>query len=90
MKKIVLILALSLSALLANDIIDKDVKHSSEPKKHLAVANDLISIERSGCCSWHGGVSGCSGSGRVVCNDGTLSPSCTCLGGEPVSEVKTN
>ena len=31
-----------------------------------------------GCCSWHGGMSGqCSG-GRVVCNDGTLSPSCTC------------
>lgn len=34
-------------------------------------------VERSGCCSWHGGVSGCSG-GRITCNDGTLSPSCTC------------
>ena len=31
-----------------------------------------------GCCSHHGGVSGCSNSGRQVCNDGTLSPSCTC------------
>ena len=31
-----------------------------------------------GCCSWHGGVSGCTISGRVICNDGTLSPSCTC------------
>lgn len=31
-----------------------------------------------GCCSHHGGVSGCSSSGRLVCNDGTLSPSCTC------------
>ena len=31
-----------------------------------------------GCCSHHGGVSGCSSSGRHVCNDGTLSPSCTC------------
>ena len=31
-----------------------------------------------GCCSHHGGVSGCSSSGRQVCNDGTLSPSCTC------------
>lgn len=31
-----------------------------------------------GCCSHHGGVSGCSNSGRTICNDGTLSPSCTC------------
>lgn len=31
-----------------------------------------------GCCSHHGGVSGCSSSGRQICNDGTLSPSCTC------------
>lgn len=31
-----------------------------------------------GCCSHHGGVSGCSSSGRQVCSDGTLSPSCTC------------
>ena len=34
---------------------------------------------KQGCCSWHGGVSGaCSASGRQICNDGTLSPSCTC------------
>lgn len=33
-----------------------------------------------GCCSHHGGVAGCSG-GRQVCNDGTLSPTCTCSGG---------
>jgi hypothetical protein len=32
---------------------------------------------RQGCCSWHGGVCGCSGV-RVVCCDGRLSPSCTC------------
>ena len=31
-----------------------------------------------GCCSHHGGVSGCSESGRQICKDGTLSPSCTC------------
>lgn len=31
-----------------------------------------------GCCSWHGGVSGCSSSGQIVCKDGTYSPSCTC------------
>jgi len=34
---------------------------------------------KSGCCSWHGGVSHCDTSvGRQVCNDGTYSPSCTC------------
>jgi len=40
-------------------------------------AKKYFQAERSGCCSWHGGVSGCMG-GRVVCNDGTYSPSCTC------------
>lgn len=33
--------------------------------------------ERRGCCSHHGGVCGCS-SGRAVCCDGSLSPSCGC------------
>lgn len=33
---------------------------------------------KRGCCSHHGGVSGCSSSGRQICNDGTLSPTCTC------------
>ncbi len=36
-----------------------------------------IEIQKRGCCSWHGGVCGCSG-GRVLCCDGTLSPTCTC------------
>lgn len=31
-----------------------------------------------GCCSHHGGVAGCNSYGRQVCNDGTLSPTCTC------------
>lgn len=35
---------------------------------------------KSGCCSWHDGVSHCDTSvGRYVCNDGTYSPSCTCV-----------
>lgn len=34
-------------------------------------------ISKSGCCSWHGGVCGCSGS-RQQCCDGSLSPTCTC------------
>lgn len=35
-------------------------------------------IAGRGCCSWHGGVCGCSSSGRAVCCDGQLSPSCGC------------
>lgn len=31
-----------------------------------------------GCCSSHGGTSGCTANGRQICGDGTLSPSCTC------------
>jgi len=38
---------------------------------------DTNGVARSGCCSWHGGVCGCSG-GRALCCDGTLSPSCSC------------
>ena len=41
----------------------------------------LISLPvyaQRGCCSHHGGVAGCNSSGRQICNDGTLSPSCTC------------
>jgi len=33
---------------------------------------------RRGCCSHHGGVCGCSSSGRLQCCDGTLSPTCGC------------
>jgi hypothetical protein len=33
--------------------------------------------QHRGCCSWHGGVCGCS-DGRALCCDGTLSPSCGC------------
>lgn len=31
-----------------------------------------------GCCSHHGGVAGCNSSGRTICADGSLSPTCTC------------
>lgn len=38
-----------------------------------------VNVEaKSGCCSHHGGVAGCNSNGRQICNDGTLSPSCTC------------
>jgi hypothetical protein len=34
----------------------------------------------SGCCSHHGGLAGgcCKGTGTLVCNDGTCSPTCGC------------
>ena len=37
-----------------------------------------VSYAKSGCCSHHGGVSGCSSGGRQICRDGSLSPTCTC------------
>lgn len=44
-------------------------------------------IAQSGCCSWHGGVCGCS-SGRAQCCDGALSPSCGCNSITPILEQK--
>ncbi len=39
----------------------------------------LSAAAKSGCCSWHGGVNSCDANmGRYLCNDGTLSPTCTC------------
>lgn len=40
--------------------------------------NSNTILAQSGCCSHHGGVCGCSSSGRTECCDGTLSPSCGC------------
>jgi len=54
------------------------------------ISFNVVEVEKSGCCSWHGGVADCR-NGRVVCADGSLSPSCTCLGGKPiVPEDKIN
>lgn len=39
-----------------------------------------------GCCSHHGGVCGCQ-SGRNLCCDGTLSPSCHCYRGDKDPEI---
>lgn len=48
-----------------------------------------IAEAQRGCCSWHGGVYGCSKSGRTVCNDGTLSPTCTCYYPKKKTKKKT-
>lgn len=43
--------------------------------------NHKIELARRGCCSHHGGVCGCDeAKDRIICCDGTLSPSCTCSG----------
>lgn len=36
-----------------------------------------LEVNQRGCCSWHGGVCGCSG-GFVLCCDGAYSPTCRC------------
>ena len=39
----------------------------------------IVCFAGRGCCSWHSGVAGCDGNvGKLVCNDGTYSPSCRC------------
>ncbi len=87
MKKIFLTLIFALSLFAQSEVTNTTTGNVNESK--LALIYNNPSVEKQGCCSWHGGVQGCSG-GRLVCNDGTLSPSCTCLGGEPISDVKTN
>ncbi len=37
----------------------------------------IFRVAKRGCCSWHKGVCGCENS-KVVCCDGTYSPSCGC------------
>ncbi|MEF2146580.1 MAG: hypothetical protein V3573_14130 [Desulfovibrionaceae bacterium] len=39
--------------------------------------NAVCLLAGKGCCSWHGGQCGCS-QGRVVCCDGSMSPTCRC------------
>jgi hypothetical protein len=74
-----------LTIVLMNTVCATERLESLIHKEHLA-PNDLlcmfvdkqpIIISKSGCCSWHSGVCGCSG-GRQLCCDGTLSPSCAC------------
>ena len=57
--------------------VSESANPAQDLKLEIAISNANQKIARSGCCSWHGGVCGCIG-GRVVCCDGTFSPSCTC------------
>ena len=46
----------------------------------IAQSDDLPGILEAarGCCSHHGGMSGQCSNGRVVCRDGSISPTCKC------------
>jgi len=72
-----LLLSLALLSTLVFGGTTADTQQQAEPKELCKATDKALTVERSGCCSWHGGVAGCSG-GRQVCNDGTYSPSCTC------------
>jgi hypothetical protein len=62
----------------ANDLENSELTSSIlNLKLEIVTSNAEHKMARSGCCSWHGGVCDCIG-GRVVCCDGTFSPSCTC------------
>ena len=54
----------------------------------LAMIFPINVFARPGCCSWHGGESGCSGN-RTVCADGTIS-SCPCDGTSSSYDSSTN
>lgn len=61
-------------------ISDSDVTGSPviENGSILGIKDDDVEYTR-GCCSHHKGVGYCdSSTGRIVCNDGTYSPSCGC------------
>jgi hypothetical protein len=79
MKKILLALLVISSLAMAESASYGNVKLNNESKLEAVCtkASMLEDVKQRGCCSWHGGVAGCSGS-SVVCNDGTYSPSCTC------------
>lgn len=77
--KHVLLVAAALVALLGNGVAyaGEEALRCGDAPETASLLDELL-LPRSGCCSWHGGMSGQCYMGRVVCNDGTLSPSCTC------------
>lgn len=79
MKHIFLLLVLAFSGYAFAADTDKS---EADTKPLMCQDIDSKQIARSGCCSHHQGVCGCSG-GRNVCCDGTFSPSCTCMKEDP-------
>lgn len=62
-------------------LTDQQPAATSEPVQ--ITDNPVFRMEVGrGCCSYHSGQCGCS-LGRVVCCDGTMSPSCGCNKEDP-------
>lgn len=77
---VVLVLALVLSAFPAFAVGGRQTEATVVWEAVDVCGQDLQErfIAKRGCCSKHQGVCGCR-NGRVLCCDGTLSPTCTCL-----------
>ncbi|WP_294966244.1 hypothetical protein [Sulfurimonas sp.] len=77
--KIFISIIFIVTTILAQTNMNDNIKHNEvQTSKQICKENKSLEVKQRGCCSWHGGVSGCS-NGRVTCNDGTYSPSCTCV-----------
>lgn len=77
MKKILISIVFISTTLFAESSINITKVNELKSLKEICKDSKALEVKQRGCCSWHGGVSGCS-NGRIVCNDGTYSPSCTC------------
>ena len=67
-----------------SDVITTTISQTCEDLKQSGATAEQLA--RRGCCSWHDGVCGCSG-GRIVCCDGSYSPSCTCNKSDPIIDA---
>lgn len=87
MKKSLFILSLSVlllvSLFVGSSIFGGSTESTKATSSNLSMPNPWNENEipvgdfGRGCCSSHGGQCGCS-MGRVVCCDGSMSPSCRC------------
>jgi hypothetical protein len=80
MLRFLVVLLVSFNVAFAADLKDNlSVPSASQGADRYITLSGLekSTVDRSGCCSHHGGVCGCSGA-RQQCCDGALSPSCTC------------
>ena len=84
MKKLFILLLL-VGSLFADSTTNKNTIDCEKIIKY----GDKELIAKRGCCSWHGGVCNCGSKGRVICCDGTYSPSCTCKGGKSLIKETT-
>ena len=81
MKRFIFLLAFVVLMATPSLAQDAPVKHDHVPPEICTQQPDNVEtllFAKRGCCSHHGGVAGCK-NGRVVCADGSLSPSCKCL-----------